>query len=443
MDNNNITGKIESAMSLINKLSRTIIFDGAQFSVINPDEEYSDWEHTEDGKVKKVFSTTSQNQSVTEFFYNNSGDLEKMVTTVDGKEKGVRTFSYDDKGRCIEEDAPYEIIVRTYDDENGTYKMETRDIEQETVKVEEFSKYDNAAVLNDICKNIPEGGELYRKTSEVVYKVGDDETPLFKQLWEYDDENNTFRIKEFTKNPNTNFIQISSDSTYRTDCDATLEMNTYYPNKEGIIEERRIVNTWNDKFDKLIHSDFFIDNKLDGAIDHKYTIEGDVETEEITGGSTISRYKDDQEIFYEDSTIIVDGELYAHNFKVTKDGISVYNMVPATPNLSKSIEVQSDDINVLFVNDQLKYIKFTLNDREYEYSLTQNDINCYAKVEIHDGDLLQHQDEVYFKIKPNGTDDIVKYILKKFKEYVLTNETLKLLLSKGGFDYEKIGEDSD
>lgn len=442
---NNAMDKVESAMSLLNKLYRTVIYDGTQFNVLNPDEEYSDWEYTEDGKVKRVYSTTGQKQIITEFFYNSNGDLDKMVSSTNGKETSARTFSYDNKGRCIKEDSSYEIIVRSYDDENGTCRVETKDIDDEVITIEEFAEFDKISVENDVYKCIimKDNGVFYRKISEVVYKVTED-IPLVKKLFEYDDENNTFTIKQFGRNSGTidsDTLQIISEDKYRTDYDVELETSKLVTNEKGLFEEHRFVYTWNDRFDAITHSDYFINDKLEKSLDYKFRTEGDVEITEITGGTTISKYKDDQGISHEDAAVMYNDELFYNTFKTSKDGISVYNYAPAYSHSSPYIEIQSDNnkIEMLSENGKFLCIKFSLNGNDYEYRVAKNNINCYAKIDIYDGDLLKHKDEIFFKSKPDGIDDITKYIIEKFKEYISTNETLKLLLSKGGFDYEKIG----
>lgn len=442
---NNTMDKVESVMSLLNKLYRTVIYDGTQFNVLNPDEEYSDWEYTEDCKVKRVYSTTGQQQTITEFFYNNNGDLDKMVSSTNGKETSVRTFSYDNKGRCIKEDSPYEIIVRSYNDENGTCRVETKDISDEEIIIEEFAKFNKISVENNVYKRIimENDGVSYRKISEVVYKVTED-IPLVKRLFEYDDENSTFTIKQFGRNSGTNsdILQMISEDKYRTDYDVELETSKFVINKEGLFEEHRFVYTWNDKFDAITHSDYFINDKLENSLDHKFRTEGNAEIIEITGGTTISKYKDDQGISHEDAAVMFNNELSYNTFKTTKDGISVYNYAPAYQHSSPYIEIQSDNnkIEMLSENGKFQIIKFSLNGKDYEYRVAKNNINCYARVEIYDGDSIKHSDEIFFKSNPDETtDEIIKYIIEKFKEYISTNETLKLLLSKGGFDYEKIG----
>lgn len=438
---------IKSVQSLLSMLERTVRFDNKEFKLINPEESYTDWEHNEEGHVLKVYNTTGQKQIVTNLTYNSNG-VDNMVTLVDGQEKGHRSFTYDDKGRIIKEESDLEIITRTYDDENETYEIETKDIENETITIEKFAKEHDINFVDtaEYSAYNSEDMDIYKKLSENVFKADDDKLPICKEDWLYDYDEETFRVIISIRSITDDQLTVVSDSKYSMYKDATLEIIKNVQNEKGIYEERRTVNTYDDDLEKLLHVDFYIDNKLDGSIDYTYSKEGDVEVEEITGGTTIRKFVDEDGVYHEDTVVVLNGDTYSNNFRLAKDEYSIYLMVPTSSDMIESFEIHSRDINVIAYNGNLISAKFNVGNVYYEYQVEKNRINCYASAEVHDtedNDKLYHQDEVNFKLSPDKTDDITEYISSILKECIEGNEILKILFNKGGFGYEKIGGISD
>ena len=430
---------IQSVTSLISKLTVPVNFDGEEFKLINPETHFVDYEYNGDQIAKVFYNSNSAPQSMTEVFYNDKGLIDKLVSKDEsGDESIVRSFTYDEKGRPIEEDSQYEIVVRTYDDEKCTLVVETKDIENEQIIIDNYISID---WISD---------EEYSLMDKTVYSATDNEVPVSKLEMVYDKENKTMRRKEYRKNLAVNELQLIGEILYQlpesgeiSDFSELMEIEKaqYLPDESGTFKENRYVNTFDDEKKHVIKTEFYINGKLDSEIFHTFKTEGDVEIEEITGGSTIYRYVDEDNVTHEDSTIIIKDQVDIHTFKMTKDDIEVYITAPSESNkldrIKNHVEIKADNVSLVFEDYQLKSAEFVYNDKRYEYSEAPNGINCYAAVGYlrEDGETIK-SDEVYFKKSYDKIDDITLHFIKLILNVI---KPLDSILRKGGFDYEKIG----
>ena len=433
---------IQSVTSLLSKLTMSVNFDGKEFKLINPETHFVDYEYNDDNKITKVFySSNSSPQSMTEVYYNDKKLLDKLVSTDEsGDEVVFRSISYDEKDRPIEEDSQYEIIVRTYDDENGTLNVETKDIDSEQVIIDNYITVD---WISD---------EDYSLLDKTVYSATDGEVPISKLEMVYNKDNRTMKRKEYKKNPAVNELQLIGEILYQipesgnvSDQDELMELekSQYLPDESGAFKEYRYVNTFDDEKKHIIKSEFYINGKLDSEIFHTFRTEGDVEIEEITGGSSIYRYVDEDQITHEDSKIIIKDQIDINTFKMTKDDIEVYITVPSDSNknnIKNRVEIKATNAFLAFEDYQLKDAEFGYNDKVYEYHEKPDSVNCYASVGyLNENEDIKKSDEVYFKKSYDKIDDITLHFIKLILNVIEFIKPLDSILRKGGFDYEKIG----
>ena len=437
-----LTNVGETVKTLLDNLMRTIVFDGNEFKVLNPETSVYDWEYGEDGKVSKVYNMTSDHSIVSDFVYNENGYLEKLSTTVDGEEASSRILTYDDQNRLIREESNYEIITRDYDDENGSLVIVTRDIEDETIKTEELIKDEKSTNELEIG---------YRKCSEIVrdkyYNY------LSRIIWEFNDEDGTFKVTEEGIIPGKEgALSKISEKVFRQDVDATLEISNWVRDDNGkFIEKQTYKNTYDAAYDKLLHVDLLVNDEPKSFIDYVFDNKDGKEIETIIESefanndkhTTTIRFIDSDGVLHEDYEIVLNNETYATGCRLNL-GSHHFNLNNLT-NLNETsmhFDVYGDDGNCPFSihtrNNKLIGATFKLVNKQYDYHL-MNDINAKVVVTTYDEDDIIHVDEVYFKHQIDESEDLTDYIVTKLKECIKYEENVKMLFEKGGFDYEKIG----
>ena len=439
---------VKSVVDMINDLTRTIYIGDKSFNISElVEKSITDYEYNENDKISKVVETTLDYSSVSTLSYDENNNLVELTSAISGKAPSKRTFTYDDKNRCIKEESPYEIITREYKDK--TFSEEIKNIQDEEINRIEYE-------ING------QDEDDYRILSDIVYDQFNNEKKSI--VFTYNDDENSYSVKNVIRDGAD--IIAEDENTYHNEKgkEAVIISSTHIGyesldrNKiDGTKVKRQYINTYNDDFSKCLETKIYENDQLVSTITHNHTEDNGAKIEVIstpdedngsTNLTTIKEYEEDGIVYTETS-----GKLHSKDepFKIVKLSANGYNVytdyIPESEGL-RSVNIETftgddkeniDDISISIRHNDLIHATFKSGNIVYSFDSIGKGYAAITLSTYDDKDLLMKTESFKFSCKDDVDNNIIDYIVSKTKEFISNDETIKLLLNKGGFDYEKIG----
>lgn len=131
-----------------NESTITVDIDGQEFELKRPVITESLYEYEGDKVIRCEVDTNAilvgggEEKRISTFEYTENGLPSKVITTSSNDKDAISTVEYDDHDRIVRATTPISIIEQTYDDENKTQTVVTKDMLRETQTVELFKFID-------------------------------------------------------------------------------------------------------------------------------------------------------------------------------------------------------------------------------------------------------------------------------------------------------------
>ena len=417
--NNLADNDINKLISDLDKMYITTDFDDKQFKLILPRVTKTDYEYDDKGRVSKSYSDMYGMNIVTEFKYDDNGNLIYYSTINNGNvnTKTETIKQYDDQNRIISSLSSRYIESYQYTDEG--YFKSTKDIEAETETTEIFKvDGDKVSLVSMERYSIPKDYIDRKITTEYGdnwYKISNYEDDILVHSETIDTIHKRPIIFEdrMINNPDDSIGFIyKTEFTYDEDGDIIKIKN--YENDNLVNEENNLVTL--DGETKEIDSSTvrLVIHKKNGYKIYEYFYKD--ESDDLSYKMTINSEDDDNDIMLEKSIIKSNN---GNNFEV--------------------IRVSSGEYSIDMVNLKLVDIYINIDRKLYEFgSDLHGTSGVYAAVTTYtENDKINEYTKVEYN-RNTVNDPLTDYLSSKVFKFITNNNKFKDILDLAEVNYEEL-----